>query len=194
MNSDIVFWYTGLAIWGIIAFCVAVTVLIAFLVGAAQAYHRSKQWSLIWRMAYMTHEERSIFFDWARDSGLTDAEWKKFLLMISKHRKALSKMSKGPIMDIECSEWYELTDGTKGQIVRTSPGPWQRTQGECEMRTDKNETFIIRADGVLLHNPAIRILRKTEAGQFPDLPKKKVELLSPSSDDAEVVDKFLGKQ
>jgi hypothetical protein len=162
MSADIIFWYTGAAIWGIIAACVAGGVLIAAIIGIAQAYHRSRQWASIWRMAYMTDEERTIFFDSARTVGLTDAEWNKVLAMISKHRDRLSKMSKGPIMHLECSEWYELSDGTIGQIVMTSPGVWSRTQNHCEMRTDKDELIEIGADGVLTNNRAIRIVKKLQ--------------------------------
>ncbi len=161
--EPIIFWYTGLIVWGIIALFVALGVVIAAIVGIAQAYHRSRQWALIWRMAHMTEEERTIFFDSARESGLTDVEWNKILVMIAKHRNELLKMSKGPIMDIECSAWYELSDGTKGQIIRTSPGAWNRTQNRCEMRTDKDELIEIGADGILVNNRAIRIVRKIEA-------------------------------
>lgn len=162
MNSDIIFWYTGATIWSIIAICVACSVLIALIIGVAQSYHRSRQFGMLWKWAYMTDDERAIFFESARGSGVTAEEWDKFIKMIVKHRKKLSELSKGPIMNIECSEYYELNDGTKGQVVMTSPGAWTRTDNRFEMRTEKDELIEFRADGIAVHNNAIRIIRKIE--------------------------------
>lgn len=180
MTADIIFWYTGAAIWGLISVCVAGSVLIALIVGTATSYHRSKQWGMLWKWAYMTDDERSIFFESARSSGITNEEWDKFIKTIVKHRKKLSELSKGPIMNIECSEYYELNDGTKGQIIRTSPGPWSRTEGRFEMRTEKDELIEFRADGIAVHNNAIIIIRKTEAIVLnKHIIYKEIKLLSP---------------
>jgi uncharacterized membrane protein YraQ (UPF0718 family) len=162
MNADIIFWYTGAVIWEIIAICIAGSVLAALIIGTMLSYHRSRQWGMLWKWAYMTDDERSMFFESARNSGITNEEWNKFVNAIVKHRKKLSELSKGPITNPECSAYYELNDGTKGQIVRTSPGPWSRTEARFEMRTEKDELIEFRADGVAVHNNAIRIVRKTE--------------------------------
>jgi len=44
--SDIIFWYTGAAVWGIIAIIVALGVLLSAVVACAKAFHAAGRWTL----------------------------------------------------------------------------------------------------------------------------------------------------
>jgi hypothetical protein len=157
--QNLIFWYTGLIIWIVIACSVALCTLIAIIIAISKIYYATLKWNAIWKFIYITEEERSALFNSVHKAGINKEEWNKFLRLISIHKANLATMSKGPILHIEMDNWYELNDGTIGKIVRASLLDLN-TFTQYEMRTKHNELITIKADGVLLNNPTIRVIKK----------------------------------
>lgn len=158
--ANLVFWWTGWVVWGIAGAAFAVASMIAFVLGAIHAYKLGRKWNAIWNFVYMTEEERKAFNITAiYYADLTPTDVAKFNNMVREHRARLAKMSKGPVMRLECGKRYELNNGDRGKVV-SAGGMDHKYIEHIEFRVDgSRETIELRADGIGVHNPALRVIR-----------------------------------
>ena len=185
-SASWIFWYTGWAVWAFMSVCVAVACGVAAVGALAWTFHKARTWRRVWCAVYLTNEERSIFFQSCRHLGVTEDDWRKFLKVVREHRNTLKKLSRAwPRISVQCGEWYQLNDGTVGQVVswqgddrRTGSGDFKLLGADWRMR--------VRADGVCRDNNAIRIVRRikrpVESGVV-GVPKHPVEPMLPDDED-----------
>ncbi len=165
--TNAIFWYTGLIIWAVIGAAFAITALVCFIVGAAQAYRLGRQWNAIWQFCYMTPEERGAFNTSTSHANYTDEQRASFMRLIDTHRAKLAMLSRGPIMRwLSCGGRYEMSDGTTVKCISSGSGDYGETAYRCEVRDEaSNYKYTIRADGVCVENPILRVVRRLDVSK-----------------------------
>lgn len=166
---SLIFWYTGVIVWFAIGLMLAAACLIASVFAVAQSYHRASKWQWIWGAVYMNQKERSHFFTACRWGNLTPEEWKKLLRIISRHRKFLKNECRAanPIK-IRLGAWYELNDGTVGQVVSSGGSDFNDRVVQFRL-LGADWRMNLRGDGVCPQNPKIRAIHEVEEPQASGL-------------------------
>lgn len=161
-SYSLIFWYTGVTVWFAIALVLAAACGIAAIVAVAQTYHAARKWRLAWSAVYLNKEERAHFFSACRWEDVTQEEWRKFLRIIHRHRRSLKKQSRlAHYVTPTCSEWYELNDGTVGQVVSRMGCDFESVALEFRL-LGADWIMRLRGDGVCVDNPRLRVIRRIE--------------------------------
>jgi hypothetical protein len=160
--TDLVFWWTGWAVWAMIGLVVALIALLAAIGAVFRVYRGVLRWNRTWSLCYVDPSWIASFREAAGSVDMTQEELDKLLRLQAGLKARLGRQATAPLRQLECSWWYELTNGDFGQIVRYSPGSHSPTSAGYEMRTVRDELIEIRADGRLRHNPAIQVLKEAD--------------------------------
>ncbi len=169
--SDIIFWYTGAAVWAVIGAAFAIIAVIVFIYGLGQAYHGGFKWALLTGFLRMTDEEKNVFN--SAFARLTNDEQNAVRALIDKHKELLRLMPRGQRLDFDLSgiggdQWWELNDGTKGRVVSCGSGDWLKHGDQSfRLRMENDQLIRVRHDGVVEDQPALRVIRTCAAPTKP---------------------------